>query len=79
MGRWYFAPEATREVTRHGQIAVLDVDVDWEYAKYDTLILGELGFRSILESELDARELPAAIVSQAARDALGAVAASRVQ
>ena len=78
MGRWFFIPEATREITHHGAIAVLDVDLDEATDESeDVLVVGVLGFRSILDTDLDARELPRVVVSEAARDVLGAVAVAR--
>jgi hypothetical protein len=78
MGRWFFIPQATLEVTRHGPIAVLEVDLDHGIKDNDDiLVLGTLGFRSILDADLDARELPRSIVSEAARDLLGAVAVAK--
>jgi Domain of unknown function (DUF4132) len=72
MGGWYTAREATRELTRHGPIAVLDIDLDCE--QLDVVVIGALRFRSVLDVELDARALPPAIVSEAARDVLGVLA-----
>ena len=72
MGGWYTAREATRELTRHGPIAVLDIDLDCE--ELDVVVIGALRFRSVLDVELDARALPPAIVSEAARDVLGVLA-----
>jgi hypothetical protein len=75
MGRWFFIGEATRQVTRHGPIAVLEVDLDWDAADVsDVVVVGALGFRSMLSADIDIRTLPPAIVSEAARDVLGAVA-----
>jgi hypothetical protein len=42
----------------------------------DVVGVGVLGFRSVLGDDLDARTLPPPLVSQAARDVLGAVAAA---
>ena len=79
MGRWFFIPEATLEVTRHGPIAVLEVDLDNRPGdNEDVLVVGNLGFRSIFDVDLDARELPRTMVSEAARDVLGAVSAADV-
>jgi hypothetical protein len=72
MGGWYTSREATRELTRHGPIAVLDIDLDCE--QLDVVVIGALRFRSVLDVELDARALPPAIVSEAARDVLGVLA-----
>lgn len=80
MGWWFFIGEASREVTRHGPIAVLEVDLDWEFAvEADVIRVGDLRFRSVLGAELDSRILPPAIVSEAARDVLGALAAATVR
>jgi hypothetical protein len=77
MGRWFFIGEATRELTWHGPAAVLDVDLDWEREEFDVVVIGALRFRSVLDAELDSRALPPAMVSEAARDVLGALAAAR--
>ena len=75
MGPWCFIPEATREVTPHGPVAVLEVGLDDpSQDDNEVLILGALRFRSVLDADLDARELPRTIVSEAARDVLAAVA-----
>ena len=74
MGRWFFIGEATREVTRHGPIAVLEVDLASDREELRVVVTGTLGFRSVLGAPLDARALPPAIVSEAARDVLGAAA-----
>jgi hypothetical protein len=80
MGRWSFIGEATREVTRHGPIAVLEVDIDWEFAvEADVIRVGDLRFRSVLGADLDSRTLPPAIVSEAARDVVGALAAATLR
>ena len=56
MGRWFFIGEATRQPTRDGPIAVLDVGLDWESADEAGVIrIGDLGFRSVLGAELDSR------------------------
>jgi hypothetical protein len=76
MGNWFFIGEATKEVTPDGPTAVLDVDLDWEAAEpSDVVVIGDLRFRSQPDSQLDARDAPARVVSEAARDVLGAVAA----
>lgn len=76
MGRWHFIPEATLEITRHGPIAVLEVDLEAEPP--DAIVaIGGLSFRSVLGTDLDARALPPSVVSESARDVLGAVATSR--
>jgi hypothetical protein len=74
MGRWFFTPEATHEITRHGPIAVLELDLD---SDRDLVVVGPLSFRSAIGTELDARALPPSLVSEAARELLGAVAAAR--
>jgi hypothetical protein len=75
MGPWNFLPEATREVTPHGPVAVLDVGLDDpSHDANELLVLGAMGFRSVLDADLDARELPRTIVSEAARDVFAAVA-----
>jgi hypothetical protein len=77
MGRWSFIGEATRELTRHGPTAVLDVGLDSDREELDVVAIGALGFRSVLDVELDARTLPPAMVSEAARDVRGGLAAAR--
>jgi hypothetical protein len=77
IGDWFFIGEATRETARGEPIAVLELDLDWEARASDAVVVGDLRFRSPFESELDARETPRRVVSEAARDVLGAVAASR--
>jgi hypothetical protein len=80
MGRWFFIGEATRQVTRQGPIAVLEVDLDWDAPDAgDVVVVGALGFRSMLSADIDIRTLPPAIVSEAARDVLGAVARAKSQ
>lgn len=80
LGRWCFVGEAAREVARHGASAVLALDLDWSSnGECPMVLLGDLGFRSELQTELDARALPPAIVSEAARDVLGAIVGARRQ
>lgn len=71
LGPFFDVPEATLELLPGGPVAVLDLDVDNET---DEIIIGELHFRSIADRALDARLLPPALVSEAARDVLGAAA-----
>jgi hypothetical protein len=79
MGPWFFIGEATREVAQGETIAVLDLDLDSEAGMIpEAVVVADLRFRSLSESELDARRLPPRVVSEAARDVLGAVAASRI-
>lgn len=75
LGRWFEVPEATFELQPGGPVAVLDLTVDDE--EKDMVAVGELHFRSVQDEPLDARLLPPALVSDAARDVLGAVAAGR--
>jgi hypothetical protein len=77
MGRWHFVGEATRELSRHGPAAVLDIDLDWDGEDPDVVVIGALRFRSVLGAELDARALPPAIVSEASRDVLGVLTLER--
>lgn len=72
LGPFFTVPEATRELAPGGPVAVLYLEGPDEEGR---VILGELGFESVQEHELDARELPPALVSEAARDVLGAVKA----
>ena len=78
MGPWFTVPEATREMTRGGPIAVLHLDLPPDKDD-ERVVLCELGFRSVHARELDARELPPALVSEAARDVLGAAKAGGTQ
>ncbi len=71
LGPFFDVPEATFEPLPGGPIAVLDLDVDNES---DEIIIGELHFRSVEDKDLDARLLPPAMMSEAARDVLGAAA-----
>jgi hypothetical protein len=48
MGRWFFIGEATREVTRHGPTAVLDVDFDWDCGELDLVVIGLSAFARFL-------------------------------
>jgi hypothetical protein len=79
MGPWFFIGEATREFGGHGCVAVLEVDLDWSCPEVDVVSVGALRFRSAAGTELDARRVPPAIVSEAARDVLGAVAAAQLK
>lgn len=74
LGPYFEVPEAKRELTQHGPIAVLDLEYDDEIP--DVVSVGDLVFRSVQEVDLDARVLPPALVSEAARDVLGAVEAA---
>lgn len=77
MGHWFCIDEATGEVERGGPIAVLEVDLAWDAAEpADVVVLGDLHFRSESGSEVDARCVFPRVVSEAARDVHGAVAAS---
>ena len=58
LGSWFAVPEGTRELFRGGPTAVLDLAIG--DGDDDTVIVGELGFRSTLDEELDARLLVAA-------------------
>ncbi len=75
LGSWFAVPEGTRELFRGGLTAVLDLAIG--DGDDDTVIVGELGFRSTLDEELDARLLSPPLVSDAARDVLGALAAGK--
>lgn len=80
MGHWFFIGEATREVVRGEPVAVLELDLDWEAAEpADTVVVGDLWFRSESDPQLDVRCSGARVVCEAARDVLGAIAASRVR
>ena len=74
MGPWFTVPEATRETTHGGPVAVLQLDLPSDEGD-ERVVLCELGFRSVHARELDARELQPALVSEAARDVLGAAKA----
>lgn len=67
IGDWFFIGEATREMARGEPIAVLELDLDWEARASDAVVVGDLRFRSPFESELDTRETPRRVVSEAAR------------
>ncbi|MDP9377233.1 MAG: DUF4132 domain-containing protein [Actinomycetota bacterium] len=73
LGPWFTVPEATRELTRSGPVAVLHLD--HASAGDERVVVMELAFRSVHGCELDARELPTTLVSEAARDVLGAAKA----
>jgi hypothetical protein len=80
MGHWFFIGEAAREVVRGEPIAVLTVDLDWEAAEpADIVVVGDLWFRLESGSGVDACWAGPRVVSEAARDVLGAIAASRVR
>jgi hypothetical protein len=74
MGPWFTVPEATRETTHGGPVAVLHLDLPSDEDD-ERVVLCELGFGSVDARELDARELPPALISEAARDVLGAAKA----
>jgi hypothetical protein len=76
LGSWFDVPEATFELLAGGPLAVLLLAADGDQ---DEVIVGELCFRSALDEDLDARLLPPALVSDAARDVLGAVATGTTQ
>jgi len=67
-------PEATRTLERGGPTAALQLPDEID-ERCRVVILG-LWFRSLLGEVLDAQALPPAVVSEAARDVLGAVAAA---
>jgi hypothetical protein len=75
LGRWFTIPEATRELLPGGPLAVLHLELDEEENETDEIILGELAFRSAHDLGLDARLLPPVMVSESARDVLGAISA----
>ena len=72
LGPWFTVPEARRELMRGGPEAVLHLDLADDGRK---VIVRELAFRSVHGRQLDARKLSRALVSEAARDVLGAVKA----
>lgn len=72
IGRWFDVPEATRQMTRQGPVALLEYGLDPIIGE-KALILRSLRFVSVLGAGLDARTLPRAIVSEATRDVIGAV------
>ena len=74
LGRFFEVPEATKQVPRDGPLAVLELERPREHG--DVVGVRGLGFRSVLGDDLDARTLPPPLVSEAARDVLGAVAAA---
>ena len=76
LGSWFDVPEATFELLAGGPLAVLHLAADGDQ---DEVIVGELCFRSAHHEDLDARLLPQALVSDAARDVLGAVAIGTAQ
>ncbi len=73
LGPFFTTPEATRELTRGGPVAVLYLEPGTD--DEGRVTLGHLGFESVQGRKLDARALPQALVSEAARDVLGAVKA----
>jgi hypothetical protein len=74
LGAWFTVPEASRDLVPDGPTAVLHLQPGPD--EQGRVVLQELAFRSVQGRELDARTLPAALVSDAARDVLGAVAAA---
>ncbi len=73
LGPFFTVPEARRDLAPGGPIAVLHLEPGSD--EDGRVVLGELAFESVQDRELDARELPPALVSEAARDVLGAVKA----
>jgi len=73
LGPYFEVPEATRELTPYGPIAVLELGYFDEHP--ESVVVWALSFRSVQETSLDARELPSVLVSEAARDVLGALKA----
>lgn len=77
IGPFFFIGEAKRPMTRYGPTAVLELDIELRpWPEPDRVVVGSLAFRSVVGQELDARTLPPPIVSDAARDVLGAIAVS---
>ena len=74
LGDFFTTPEATRELQPGGPAAVLYLEPGTD--DEGRVTLGELGFESVQGRHLDARKLPPALVSEAARDVLGAVKAA---
>jgi hypothetical protein len=71
LGPWFAVPEATRELLPGGPIAVLHLDAGCDAD--DRVRVVDLAFRSAHGRDLDARTLPAPLVSDAARDVHGAL------
>ena len=78
LGPWFTVPEATRELVVGGPKAVLELGYDEATAR-ETIVVRSLTFRSPADRPLDARRLPPRLVSEAARDVLGALAAARTE
>lgn len=74
LGDFFTTPEATHELELGGPAAVLYLEPGTD--DEGRVTLGELGFESVQGQHLDARELPPALVSEAARDVLGAAKAA---
>ncbi len=75
LGPWFTVPEATREMPAGAPIAV--VHLEPHHDSSDAIVVHTLTFRSRQGRGLDARALPPEVVSEAARDLLGALAAAR--
>jgi hypothetical protein len=71
LGPWFAVPEATRELLPAGPIAVLHLEPGCDAD--DRVRVVDLAFRSAHGRDLDARTLPAPLVSDAARDVHGAL------
>ena len=74
LGPWFTVPEATRQLPGAAPIAVVHLEGDHE--NRDVVLVHELAFRSRQGHGIDARTLLPQIVSEAARDVLGALAAA---
>lgn len=72
LGNWFDIPEGTRELLPGGPVAVLHLEAEGDE---DEIVIGELAFSSAHDRDLDARLLPPIMVSEAARDVLGAIRA----
>lgn len=75
LGPWFTVPEGTRELLPGGPTAVLHLEYD-ETDDERTARVNELAFRTVDSRPLDARRLPPRLVSEAARDILGALKAA---
>ena len=74
LGPFFALAEATRELSPGGPTAVLQLQDELD--ERGRVVVAGLWFRSVLGEILDAQALPPALVSDAARDVLGAVAAA---
>jgi hypothetical protein len=74
LGRFHTVPEATRQVTPGGPVAVLLL-VQQDDSE-ETVQVEALKFQSVDGRQLDATQLPPALVSESARDVLGALHAA---